>query len=176
MILVNQAMSSICTGCGSSDRPAGVLAQRPAQERHVEAVDVQGHVGQGVVGNQVEGDVGIAQGEVEIDQGDVVVGVLGEIAAEVDGEAGAADAAAGADHGDHRGVDLEAAVAVRCCRRPRCGFARRRCRAPQQLFEHHRLREEFLGPGRGGPARIDWPSPRALTARIGMPGNSAVSC
>ena len=68
-------MSSICTGCGNSDKPAGVLAQRAAQELHVEPVDVQGDVGQGVIGNQVEGDVGVAQGEVEIDQGDVVVRV-----------------------------------------------------------------------------------------------------
>ena len=89
---------------------ACMLAQRAAQERHVEAIDVHGDVGQRVVGNQVERDVGIAQGQIEIDQGDVVVGVLGQVAAEVDGEAGAADAAARADDGDDQRFGLDAAV------------------------------------------------------------------
>src|SRR5207248_7901432 len=51
---------------GQQRQAALVLAQRPPQELHVQPVDVQGDVGQGVVGHQVQGDVGVAQGQVEV--------------------------------------------------------------------------------------------------------------
>ena len=83
-----------------------MLAQRAPQESHVQALDVQGHIGQCVVGNEVEGHIGVAKGEVEIDQGGVVLGVLSQRGAEVDGDAGAADPAARAQDGDDLGLDL----------------------------------------------------------------------
>ena len=162
--------SSICTGWGSSDRPEAVLAQRALEERHVEPVDVQGHVGQGVIGDQIEGHVGVAQGQVEIDEGDVVVRVLGQRGAEIDGEAGAADAAARAEHGDDLRLDLERAVAAavgRCRRRSRGGV--KRCRALSRSSSTTGAVRNSRAPLRRA-WRIDWPSPRALTARIGMSG------
>ena len=75
-----------------------------------EAVDVHGDIGQGVVGNQIEGDIGIAKCKIEIDKRCVVLRVLGQATAEVDGEAGTADAAARADHGDDKGFDLGIAL------------------------------------------------------------------
>ena len=130
-----------------------VLAQRAAQERHVEPIDVHGDVGQRVIGDQVEGDVGVAQGEIEIDEGDVVLGVLGHVAAEVDGDAGAADAALGADDRDDerfrpRGavVGVAAGVAAAAARR----LARRRCRASSSSSSTTGAVRNSLAPGPEG--------------------------
>src|SRR5262249_45079086 len=69
-----------------------VLQQRPLDEVKVELLDVQGQVGQGVVGQDVQGDVAVAQGQVEVGQGDGVARLGGEAGGEVDGQGGAADA------------------------------------------------------------------------------------
>ena len=133
-----------------------------------------GDVGQGVVGNQVQGDVGIAQGQIEIDQGDVVIRLLGQDAAEVDGDTGAADAAAGAEHGDDLRFDLGARRPMAC--RIAVGPARdcrSRCRASSSSSSTTGTVRNSLAPARSA-CRMAWPSPRALTARIGRSGNSAL--
>ena len=50
-------------------QPRGVFGQRPLQQREVEPRDVLRHVDQRVVGNRVEKHVGVAQAQVEVDQG-----------------------------------------------------------------------------------------------------------
>src|SRR5262249_33586376 len=50
-----------------------VLHHRALQVVHVQAFDVQGQVGQRVVRHQVQGDVGIAQGHVQVEQNDAVL-------------------------------------------------------------------------------------------------------
>ena len=123
----------------------GVLGQRTPQERHVEPVNVHGHVSQRVIGDQVQGHVGVAQGQIEVHQGDVVVVLLGQVAAEVDAQAGAAHAAAGADDGNDLRLHLERAVdrgraVAGCALRPQP------LQGAQQFFEYDGLRQEFLGP------------------------------
>ena len=110
------------------------------RRREVEPRDVLGHVDQGVVGNGVEEHVGIAQAKIEIDQGDGVLLVLGQDAAQIDGQAGGAHAADGAGHGD----DLAAAGPVFAG--TEAAFADPSQRR-QQVFDADRLGEELLGPG-----------------------------
>src|SRR5579883_3400130 len=87
-----------------------MFAQGALEELHVETIDVEGHVRQGVVGHQIEADVGVAQGQVEIDQGNAVAGVHGQGGAEVDREGGGADATPGAEYGDDHRLDPSAGL------------------------------------------------------------------
>src|SRR5579864_3405961 len=99
MIFVNQGDVLHLHRMGKNGQACFMLAQGAAQKGHVQAVNVQGNVGQGVIGNQVQGDISVAQCQVQIDQRDIVVRIeLGEIAAKVDGQARAADAAARTDN------------------------------------------------------------------------------
>ncbi len=52
---------------------------------------------------------------------------------------------------------------------------RSRCRASSSSSSTTGAVRNSLAPARRA-CRIDWPSPRALTARIGIAGNSLVSC
>ncbi len=119
--------------------PRGMLRQRSLQQAEVQAGDVLGHVDQRVVGNGVEEDVGVAQAEVEVDQGDGVLRVLGQHAGQVHGQAGIAHAAQRTGHGHDlaaAGPALAGAVAA-FADAPQGG---------QQVVDPQRLGEEFLGP------------------------------
>ena len=152
VVFVNQAHVLHLHRVGQQ-RQAGrlVLDEGAVQERHVQAFDVQGHVGQRVIGDQVEGHVGVAEGQVEIDEGNAVVRILGQGAAEVDGEAGAADAAARAEDGDDLRGQLRLLVGppVRCRPCPPRGWADGAGRV-EQLFEDDGLGQEELGPALKG--------------------------
>src|SRR4051812_21290483 len=83
--------------------PAGFMPrQGAAQVVHVEAFDVPRQVGDGDVFHAVDfnGDVGVAQGEVEVEQGHAVRRVGGQGGGEVDGQSCGTDAAAGSEYGD----------------------------------------------------------------------------
>lgn len=146
MLLVNERNVFQLHGMGQQGQPGVVFAQRPFQEGHVEPLDVEGDIGQGVVGNQVEGDIGIAEGEVEIDEGRGMARILSEVAAEIDGDARGADAAAGTDNRDHERI-LSAAAAGHGTA---VGLGAGRFKSVQgeeEFFENDRRGEEFLGPG-----------------------------
>jgi len=68
----------------------GMLRQRAFQQGEIEPRNVLGHVHQRIVGNRVEKHVGVAQAEIEIDQGHGVFRILSEDATEVDGQTGRA--------------------------------------------------------------------------------------
>ena len=157
---MNVALSSPITRCRSSGvisadvfhlhRPRqqvqarGVLGQRSLEQREVEPRDVLGHVDQRVVGNRVEEHVGVAQAQVEIDQGHGVLRVGRQDAAQVDRQAGGAHAAGRAGHGDHRAA---ASLAVAAAEAVVADPLQRR----HQVFDPHRLRQELFGAGPHGP-------------------------
>ena len=118
----------------------GVLGQRSLEQREVEPRDVLGDVDQRVVGNRVEEHVGVAQAQVEVDQGHGVSRIGRQDAAQVDGQAGRADAAGGAGHGDHGAA---ASLAVAAAETLVADALQRR----HQVFDPHRLRQELLDAG-----------------------------
>ena len=117
-----------------------VPRQRSLEQRIVEPRDVLGHVLNRVIGNDVEPDVGIAEGEIEIDDDDAVLLVAGQNAAQVDRQRRAAHAAAGAGDGDHLArADLPFA-------RPRHLRLPDALEGRQNVFELQRQAQELLGP------------------------------
>ena len=100
VILVDQADVAHLHRVRQQRQTGRVRDERAFQKRHVQPLDVHGHVGERVHRHQIERDVGVSQGHVEIDESDAVFCFLGQGAAQVHGDAGAADAAARAKDGN----------------------------------------------------------------------------
>jgi len=92
-----------------------MLDQRALQQGQVEAIDVLGDLQEGLFGHDVERGVDRAEQEVEVDQDGLVLGRLGQVARDVDGQRGAAHP----PRRPHEGDDVRAAVD----RRRRLGVA-----------------------------------------------------
>ncbi len=150
MVFVDQADVFHLHRVRQQRQPRRVLAQGTAQEGHVQSFDVHRRVGQRVIGDQVEGHIGVAQGEVEIHQRDVVCVVLSHVAAEVDRERRAADSAARTHDGNDQRLGARTAVGGGAAVGAGAAALAKPLQGEQQLFENDGGRQEFLGAGAEG--------------------------
>ena len=111
----------------------GLLEQGEVHPRHV-----LGDVGQRVIGNRIQKDVGIAQRQIQIDQGNRIGFVGRQGTTQVDGQAGGADTATGAGNGD--------AGTAACLWLHRTGSLMQDPLEGRDQFVHRqRLRQKLLG-------------------------------
>ena len=87
-----------------------MLGQGPFEQLNVQPGGVLDHVGQRVIRDRIQENIGITQGQIQVDQRDAVLRLGGQDAAKIDGRGSCPHAAGRAGHRDHFA-------------RPRTGFA-----------------------------------------------------